>query len=218
VLVQAIKALETYGHHSELLLIGQKQREALEHTNKFPQQINPFSTMPDKGDCYGPMLLSFLEYSAMTRGISVRPASGALLWTAVEVPATTSDSRHIDERGASAVDSADVDGPSFSFVQELHTATFTLDGSSTASFQGKRNGLLLFKCTRNARVITDAKTGLVTGVWGVLATPVQVELHLPGLRAPLIQTVEPNEEWMLTTSSAGPKLTLARKVPFTAPY
>ena len=79
---RAIRALEHYGHHTELLMIGSALRRSLLPAMRFPQQIDPFTSVPDgDSDCYGPMLLSMLEYSAMTTGIVVRPHLSALYWS-----------------------------------------------------------------------------------------------------------------------------------------
>jgi len=59
---RAIRALERYGHHAELLLAGALQKSALLRTGTFPQQIDPFTSQPDgSSDCYGPMILSFFS-------------------------------------------------------------------------------------------------------------------------------------------------------------
>jgi hypothetical protein len=42
---RAIRALENYGHHAELVLVGALQKRALLTTGKFPQQINPFTSV-----------------------------------------------------------------------------------------------------------------------------------------------------------------------------
>ena len=49
---RAIRALENYGHHAEVIMIGAAQKKALFTTMMFPQQIDPLSSTPDKGDCY----------------------------------------------------------------------------------------------------------------------------------------------------------------------
>ena len=75
-------------------------------------------------------------------------------------------------------------------------------------------GQLLFTCTGEARVVTDP-AGAVILVVGVLPTPVHVSLALPGGAPPVELTIHPNEEWAVGSGGAA---TLARRVPFTAPF
>jgi hypothetical protein len=192
---RAIRALESYGHHAELLLAGAQQRAALAKTMKFPQQIDPFTSQPDSGDCYGPMLLSMLEYTALTTGIAVRP--DALLWSAVDVSG------------------GEQPQPAFSYSQQLGDATFTLAAFANGSFVGSRGGVQLFAASGSVRVVTDA-AGAVTGVVGAGAAPQAVELALPGAGQPVRLAVAPNEEWAVSDDGKAPVLT--RKVPFVAPY
>ena len=191
---RAIRALENYGHHAELVMVGARQRHALFKTMTFPQQIDPFTSTPDGGsDCYGPMLLSMLEYSALTTGIAVRPESATILWTSVKTNATL---------------------PAFTFTQRLGSATFHLAGLANGTFRGTRNGALVFECTGNTRVVTDSD-GVVTGVVGVSTATEEVLLRLPGAEQPLQLAVAPNEEWAIRGDRAP---SLVRKVPFTPPF
>ena len=188
---RALRALEFYGHHAELALVGAAQRAALSKTLTFPQQIDPFSAQPDGGhDCYGPMLLSLLEYTALTTGVAVRAGPLRLLWSAIAPPPS----------------------PSFVFSQQLGGAQFRLEGFANGTFAGSRNGAPLFWAQGSARIVTSLD-GVVTGVIGASAAPAAVTLGLPGA-APLVLEVAPNEEWVV--SGAGTRL--ARKVPFTPPF
>jgi hypothetical protein len=189
---RAIRALESYGHHAEVLLAGVLEKSALQKTLKFPQQIDPFTSQPDSGDCYGPMLLSLLEYTAMTTGIAVRPEAATLLWSAVatggEAPAT------------------------FIATQQLGDTLFQLAGHSNGTFAGVRNGARIFAVAGNTRIVTDF-SGTVTRVIGASAAAEAVELQLP--TGFLKLEVQPNEEWAI--SGAAPPV-LARKVPFVEPF
>ena len=61
-LQRAIRALESYGHHAESVLLGLALTDALLRAPGcaanasacgFPQQIDPFSGVPEPGDGYG---------------------------------------------------------------------------------------------------------------------------------------------------------------------
>jgi hypothetical protein len=84
---RAVRALERYGHHSESVLIGERLttsilgydgcRQNASHCH-FTLQIDPLTMTPIAApwapkDGYGPMLLSFLEYSALRVGVIPRP-------------------------------------------------------------------------------------------------------------------------------------------------
>ena len=196
---RTIRALEQYGHNAELVLIGTRQKAALYNSMtfpQFPQQIDPFTSIPSThGDCYGPMLLSMLEYTALTTGIAVRPEASALLWSNVQTDATAA-------------------AHTFSFAQQLGASSFNLTGSVGGEFVGSRNGAELFKCSGGTRVVTDADSGAVTRVIGIDSVPVVVRLELPGAVKALVFTVGPNEEWDV----AGSKPILVRRVPFVEPF
>jgi hypothetical protein len=64
---RAIRALESYGHHAESILIGLALTAALLPREgqrgkvvggSYPQQIDPFTAIPEQGDGYGPMIIS----------------------------------------------------------------------------------------------------------------------------------------------------------------
>lgn len=192
---RAIRALETYGHHAELLLAGELQKAALLTTHTFPQQIDPFTSKPDGGDCYGPMLLAFLELTALTTGIVVRPEAAEVHFSAVAVVGTAVP-------------------PAFSFEQRLGATVFHVDGLGNGTFVGSRNGALIFSCDGSTRIVAGVD-GVVTRVIGSSAAPALVQLRLPGSVAPLALQVPPNTEWAINGASP-PQL--VRQVPFTPPY
>jgi hypothetical protein len=192
---RALRALESYGHHAELLLAGAAQRAALLKTLTFPQQIDPFTAQPDAGrDCYGPMQLSLLEFTALSTGVAVRAEPPTILWSAVAAGAAPP--------------------PAFTFEQRLGDAVFRLDGFANGSFTGSRNGAPLFWARGSTRIVTRVD-GAVVGVVGAGAVQAEVVLQLPGAARPLALTVAPNEEWGINGSAAP---ILARKVPFTPPF
>lgn len=92
----------------------------------FPQQIEPFTAVPEPGDGYGPMITSFLEYTALRLGIVPRPARNALLWSGLLV--------HVPG-GSSAT---------HTFTQRLGDASYTLVIGPSGAFTGSRNGKTLF--------------------------------------------------------------------------
>ena len=91
---RAIRALENYGFHAEITMLAAKLLPAVEATqgNRYPQQWNPKpydgtpAAAPGPGDCYGPALISLLEYTAYVHGVKPRPADGMLLWSDAIVP------------------------------------------------------------------------------------------------------------------------------------
>lgn len=193
---RALRALDSYGHHAELVLVGAAQRAALLKTRTFPQQIEPFTAQPDADhDCYGPMLLSMLEFAALSTGIAVRTEPPTLLWSAIAADAASR--------------------PSFVFEQQLGVgALYRLDGFANGTFVGSRNGEPLFWAQGSARVVTTLD-GTVTRVVGASDAPSTVTLRLAGSSSPLDLYVSPNEEWAID-GAAAPEL--SRKVPFTPPF
>ena len=93
------------------------------------------------------MILSMLEYAALTTGIVVRPQSATILWSSIKTNVTQ---------------------PTFVFTQRLGNIVFRLDSLANGTFMGTRNGVQVFECTGNTRVVTDAD-GFVTGVVGASA-------------------------------------------------
>jgi hypothetical protein len=193
---RTLRALSSYGHHAELTLAGAAQRAALLKTGTFPQQIEPFNATPDAGkDCYGPMLLAFLEYTALATGVAVRADPPALLWSALSAGAAPP--------------------PAFAFQQQLGASVFRLERFANGSWAGSRNGAPLFSASGGGARVVTSLDGVVTGVVGAGAERAAVALTLPGAPAPLLLDVAPNEEWAVD-GSAPP--VLARKVPFTPPF
>ena len=201
-----MRALENYGHHAEVVLAGAGQKRALLKTLKFPQQINPFNSTPDRGDCYGPMILSMLEYTSLTTGIAVRAESATVLWSSVKAPSTAT-------AGGAVPRGDDDEVPAFTFTQRLGGVVFTITSRTNGTFVGTRNGALVFECSGNTRVVTGLG-GAVLAVVGASATVQAVALRLPGTAQPLLLTVAPNEEWAIHGNT--PSLT--RKVAFTLPH
>lgn len=193
---RAIRALENYGHHAEVVLIGALQKAALLKTVTFPQQIDPFCSQPDgSADCYGPMILSMLEYQALTTGVALRPEHATVLFSSIAL-------------------AGDAAPPTFSFAQQLGNATFRIDGLANGTFSGTLNGVRLFTCDGSARIVTGLN-GVIVGVVGATASTETVLLHLPGAATPLSLQVAPNTEWAINGDNAP---VLVRAVPFSPPF
>eukprot|EP01049_Picozoa_sp_SAG25_P008625 SAG25_NODE_794_length_5286_cov_3.737420_6_plen_273_part_00 len=153
---RAIRALESYGHHAESILIGLALTAALLPREgqrgkvvggSYPQQIDPFTAIPEQGDGYGPMIMSYLEYVALRLGIVPRPERHALLWSALQ------------PTGAAT---------SYSYTQRLGDHNFTLALEPSGAFTAARDGVPLFHASGGVRVLTDL-AGVVTEVWCVQA-------------------------------------------------
>lgn len=194
---RAIRALENYGYHSEITVLAGKLMDAIASTPgyRFPQQWNPQAysgtpaAAPGPGDCYGPALLSLLEYNTYAHGIKPRPADGVLLWSDSIVP------------GRKAATST--------YMQTLGANTFSLAASAVqGTYSGTRDGKELFTATRGVRVLTNL-AGVVVGVVGISTTPVEMSLSIEG--ATTTGKVEPNSEYKLDGKGG---LKLARQVPF----
>ena len=192
---RAIRALENYGYHAEITVLGGKLLDAVAATPgyRFPQQWNPQAyngtpaAAPGPGDCYGPALLSLLEYTVYAHGVKPRPADGVLLWSDAAVP---------NRQAATAT-----------YSQVLGDHTYTL-AASTSSFSGSRDASKLFTATRGVRVLTDGR-GKVLGVVGISTTNISLTLSVGA--AVTKGTVEPNCEYELDGKGG---LALTRRVPF----
>lgn len=76
---RAIRALENYGRYELIPLLGRKLMEAVGPECRFVQQYDPFTAAPSlicepgqpPQDCYGPAMLSVMEYVARMYGISI---------------------------------------------------------------------------------------------------------------------------------------------------
>ena len=150
------------------------------------------------------MILAMLEYTSLTTGVAVRADSASILWSSV-APVT------------GAPDAAESSSPTFSFSQRLGSVTFKVDGGADGSFAGTRNGVRLFDCSGNTRVVTNEE-GVVTAVVGASRVAVDVTITIPGLK-PLSLTVAPNDEWSVLIRKGAPaQAHLTRQVPFTLPF
>lgn len=225
-LQRAIRAFERYCHHAESVLVGEKLTEAIlgfdgcasnaSHCH-FTLEIDPMTRTPmhapwSPADGYGPMIMAFLEYTALRIGVVPRPADASmgplrheatLLWSAVPNATVTT-----------------LASSNYSQVIGVDTFSLVVDG---ATMKGLKNGGTLFSCGVGVRVVTTY-AGVVSGLVGISKAPVTVQLTSSAHGSALVSlTVKPNEEWSLS-ASAGPHSTqqpttkLVRAAPFVAPF
>eukprot|EP01052_Picozoa_sp_SAG31_P002261 SAG31_NODE_78_length_27447_cov_83.819877_7_plen_545_part_00 len=231
-LQRAVRALESYSHHTESVLAGLALTSALLNTPgcrtnsslcSFPQQIDAFTAMPQSGDGYGPMILSLLEYTARRVGIQPVPEGlGAkLLWSAAHEADVTTN-----------------------FTQRLGSNIFVLDSvrkggvvTATASMGAAlENGILAFKLAEvfkiscqhvggtntpktlvGTRVITSVSSpAKVVALVGIVDTPMAVTLSMAFGQVSL--TIKPNEEYSISASRGKVTATLAKSTPFISPH
>ena len=208
-LQRAVRALENYGHYAESVLIGDRLTEALRRspgcpTNasqcRFGQQIDAMTGIPEpSGNCYGPMILAFTEYTTLRYGVAVRPdvgAEGQLWWSA------------LPRNGASS-----------NYTQTLADARYTLR-LGPAGAVAERDGRVVFaSSTGGARFVTDL-AGTLTAVVGIADRPQRVCVVAAPAQTPLcLPEVRPNEQWALAHGPGGElSAKLARSVAFVAPH
>jgi hypothetical protein len=182
----------------------------------FTLEIDPMTRTPmhapwSPADGYGPMLMAFLEYTALRVGVVPRPPDASmgplrqkasLLWSAV--PNTT----------------ARTVASNYSQVISADTFSLIIDGPTMT---GVRNGRTLFSCGVGVRVVTTYG-GVVTGLVGISQAPVRVQLTSPAHGSALVSlNVKPNEEWAVS-SPTGPQSArdvttkLVRSAPFVTPF
>jgi hypothetical protein len=222
-------------------LLGQLLLKAIGKSMTFPQQWNPAPyNDPTKGpldpgtagpgDCYGPALLSALEYLGLMYGIVVLPGEGLLQWSAVTI---TNGSTGINSTLTSTTTSSNGIRSDFlsdhvgNFSQTLGDNIFAM-AIGESSFSGARNSKPLFEATRGVRILSSVTgAGDVTGVIGISPQPVALNLTIystsihshsasadansTGGNVVVTGTVEPNTEYLIVDGM----LKMKRQVPFT---
>lgn len=82
---RSIQALENYGHHAELTMIGQKFLKSVGDSLKFTQQFDPFTgTITKNLDGYGPSILASLEFISRMYGVHL--TQDQVYWTCLNTP------------------------------------------------------------------------------------------------------------------------------------
>lgn len=214
---RAIRALERYGHHAEVTMLGlaltsaildfDDCRENRTHCH-FTLEIDPMTRQPmappwAPKDGYGPMLLAFLEYTALRVGVVLRSADPSmgplrtettLLWSAVCDTA-------ISKRNTGPLNSV--------YSQKLGNTTYSLEISGS-EFTARVNDVEKFRCTVGARVVTTLNGDLV-GLVGITANSLATVTLSSGSVVSNI-TLRPNDEYDAVTR------TVVRTAPFTSPF
>jgi len=198
---RAIHALERYGHHAEVVLLGRKLLPLLSANEKFSQQLDTETGAPSlsNSDGYGPMILAMQEYVARMHGICIDVENRQLWWTGIE-----------PEEWGDIKDSVEGTRGNLTYVQKWngHVYELKLRRSTLSAFIDGRE---MFTVSTGVRVVSDLE-GKVISVVGVDQQPVDVSIPQSGN---LIKAkVASNEVWNLESG----RLVMARKVPFDYPY
>ena len=204
---RAIQALQLYGHHAEIRLLGRIWLQLLHDTGRLVQQYDPFDGTPcvtrSEGkaqagteterfsdvttlgaDGYGPTVLSALEYISLMAGVNI--ACDQIRWSALP------------------------DWPACDYTQRLGEDVYrlTTTGGIMRAFY---NGSPLFTATPGVEVLTDM-AGTPLQVTGIGQKPVTLAFtqgdHTTNI------TVSPNEIWSFTHNG----LCKTGGAPFDYPY
>ncbi|MCX6970457.1 MAG: trehalase family glycosidase [Verrucomicrobia bacterium] len=189
---RAIRALENYGHHAEVSLLGQKLLPVLILNGcTFQQQLETFAGTSSGlvPDGYGPMILAALEYISRLHGIHLDVANDRVWWSAL--------------RGS---------GGDFTYTQRWGERTFTLDRAG-GRVRARLNGRELFICTDGARVVTDLE-GAIQEVVGIQPEIENPDTALTAGDRTWFFSLKPNQVVSITNDQ--PKI--LRAAPFNYPY
>ena len=204
---RAIQALQNYGHHAEIRLLGRIWLQLLRDTGRLVQQYDPFDGTPcvtrSEGkapageeterylgvttlgaDGYGPTVLAALEYLSLMAGVNI--ACEQIRWSAVS------------------------DWPDCDYTQRLGDDIYQLI-TDDRMMKALRNGEQLFVCTKGVEVLTDMEgTPLrVAGIDEQTTALVFMQDHRS-----LQASVAPNEIWTFTADT----LSKTGGAPFDYPY
>ena len=189
---RAIRALENYGHYSEVSLVGQKLLPVLiRNGGTFTAHLDPFTGAPSgpKPDGYGPMILAALEYISRMHGIHLDVENDRVWWSAL--------------RGS---------GGDFSYTQRWGGQTFALD-CKDGQMHARLNERELFSCSAGARVVTDLK-GTLLEVVGIQPESQNPDTFIT--RGPRTWTLSLKPNQVVSLANETPKI--QRTVPFDYPY
>lgn len=168
---RALRALENYGHHAEVSLVGGRLFDLLRQ-NSFscPQQFDPFT-----GDAYSPgeapyspMMFAALEYIVRLHGVHLAPEKNEVWWSAL--PGHDNEFTHMQSWG----------GRVWMICCNRGTFSASIDGRG------------IFSCTAGMRVVTDLDGTLrkITGIAPEAKTGI-----LRSAGKALNVSVAPNQVW-----------------------
>jgi len=137
---RSISALENYGHFAELTLIGKKFLNNLEKYDKFTQQYDPFTGVPNNSpDGYGPSILATLEF--VTRMFGVYCAEDKIYWSCLDSP------------------------EDYQYTQQYRNSSYQME-TNRNKVDCYVNGRKILSFSKGIRVITDLN-GQLLGVAGI---------------------------------------------------
>lgn len=186
---RAIGALENYGHHAEVTLLGRKLLPVLvRNGGVFSQQLDPDTGEPSLSnrDGYGPMILAMRGYLARMHGIHLDVEHDRVWWSGL-----------------------DGGGESFTWRQRWGDREFRLVAAD-GRFSAEVNGRARFQCTLGTRVVSDLD-GNPVSVVGISPQTETVEIIRDGVRR--TAEVRPNHVLALGPDGLSP----ASAVPFDHP-
>lgn len=166
---RSIRALENYGHYSELTKLGNKYLNLIGKSHRFIQQFDPFKGITDNNlpDGYGPSMLAALEFIARFYGIYI--VQNKIYWSCI-------DKKY-----------------NYSYTQQCEDKLFkmTTKGNQViCSINGKR----VFSFAKGTRLISDIN-GRLIDVIGIDINSKKIKISYLGKEYRL--TVNPNSIYKL---------------------
>ncbi len=171
---RVIRALENYGHYAEITLLGQIFISVVGKKCVFTQQFDPFTaeiSSPNQ-DCYGPTILTALEYISRLYGIHIDEQE--IFWSGIN------DENH-----------------TIKYSQEWQGNIYILKNEG-ARFKGYINGIEKFSVSDSVRIVTDL-SGSVTKIIGIDIVPRKVKLGRSGIKCEFV--IRPNEIFKIDTGN-----------------
>ncbi len=199
---RAIHALERYGHHAEVILLGRKLLPILMRNGQFSQQLDPDTGQPSlsNSDGYCPMILAMQEYVTRMHGIHIDVENSQVWWSGLS-PASWDKVMDRDQNTPG----------NLTFTQKWGEHSFEMSLKRKGVLEARVNGKIIFTASPETRVVTDLNGNLLAVV-GIdyVKRDVRVnqqERHWTG-------AVSPNEVKRFEADT----LVLDRQTPFDYPY
>jgi len=199
---RAIHALERYGHHAEVILLGRKLLPVLMRNGKFSQQLDPDTGAPSlsNSDGYCPMILAMQEYITRMHGIHIDVENSQVWWSGLS-----------PESWGLLADRDQNPLGNLTYTQKWGEQSFEMSLKRKGLLEAKVNGKVIFTASPETRVITDMKGNLlsVVGIDSVIrdVRVDQQDRHWTG-------AIAPNEVRQFQAD----RLVMERQVPFDYPY